>query len=72
MKNQIELALEVETFNRDHPVGSQVKIERNGKHEMVTVKSEATILGGHSAVAWFNEISGCFAIDKVVKNFGKI
>ena len=31
----------------------------------VTVDSEATVLGGHSAVGWFKEISGCYQLDRV-------
>ena len=65
-KSQKQLELEVENFNLKFKVGDKVKLEVDGGEiKEVTVKHEATILGGHSAMGWFNEISGCYQLDRV-------
>ena len=66
MKSQAQLSLQVYNFNKQYSVGDRVKVEMdNGEVKVCTVKSEATILGGHSAVGWFEEISGCYSLDRV-------
>jgi len=65
-KTQAQLSMMVYNFNKQYSVGDRVKIEMdNGEIKVVTVASEATILGGHSAVGWFNEISGCYSLERV-------
>lgn len=66
MKTEAQLESQVHSFNKSILVGGRVKLEMpNGEIKVVTVKSPATVLGGHSAVGWFNEISGCYSLDKV-------
>jgi len=48
-------------------VGSNVILRKdNGDHVDTTVANEAYILGGHTAVAHFNGVSGCYGINRVV------
>lgn len=66
-KTQRELELEVENFNLKHKVGDKVLLKNDaGEVNTVTVKSPATILGGHTAVGWFKEISGCYLLERVI------
>jgi len=63
-KSQKQLQKIVDNFNTAHPVGAKcIIILDSGQAKEVTVRSEATILGGHSAVGWFNEISGAYYIE---------
>lgn len=65
-KTQQHLNLEVENFNLKYKVGDKVNLlTDSGDIQEVTVKHPATILGGHSAVGWFKEISGCYQLDRV-------
>ncbi len=65
-KTQKQLELEVENFNLKYKVGDKLKLERDsGEIQDVTVKFPATVMGGHSAVGWFEEISGCYMLDRV-------
>ena len=66
-KSQRQLELEVENFNLKHKVGDKVQLRLDkGEVKEVTVRHEATIVGGHSSVAWFEEVSGSYQIDRVV------
>lgn len=61
------LQREIDQFNSAYPVGSPVNVQMDsGDVKNCTVSSPATILGGHSAVGWFNEISGCYSLDRVI------
>ncbi len=65
-KSQKQLELEVENFNLKYKVGDKVLLQTDsGEIKEVTVKSEASIMGGHSSVGWFEEISGCYQLDRV-------
>lgn len=65
-KSQKQLQKIVDDFNRAYPVGSEVDVKLDsGKLIHTRVTHEGTILGGHSAVAWFNNISGCYSLDRV-------
>jgi len=66
--SQRELEDQVEYFNGKYPVGSKLKLKKDfGGVIEVTVSNKATILGGHSAVGWFEEISGCYSLDSIVE-----
>ena len=53
----------VQKFNRQFPVGTAVML-RKGTVEIATVvRAEAEVLGGHSAVGWFEGVSGCYSIE---------
>ncbi len=65
-KSRKQLALEVENFNLKYKTGDKVKLELDsGGIKEVTVKYPASILGGHSSVGWFNEVDGCYQLDRV-------
>lgn len=65
-KSLAKLQKEVDDFNLAYPVGSEVDVKLDsGKLIHTKVTNEATILGGHSAVGWFNDISGCYSLDRV-------
>lgn len=67
-KSQKQLDLEVENFNLKHKVGDKVKLlTDDGQTQEVTVRYPASILGGHSSVGWFEEISGCYQLDRVIQ-----
>lgn len=58
--------LEVENWNLKHPVGKKVKVELdNGSWIETTTNAPASMLGGHTAVAWLNGISGCYRLSRV-------
>lgn len=62
------LESEIQDFNKKYAVGDKVKVKfDNGEMKEVTVSHAATILGGHSAVGWFEEISGCYMLSRVQK-----
>ncbi len=65
-----KLQEQVDRFNATYAVGCKVDLTMDsGEKKPVTIANKATILGGHSAVGWFDEISGCYALDRV--NDGK-
>ena len=57
----------VNQFNRTYDIGDKVKIRFTPSViEECTVKSPASILGGHSGVVWLKEVASCYSIDSVV------
>ena len=53
-------------FNEKYPVGTEVLLKRDfGPVIKIRVQHEAYVLSGHSAVAFFEGISGCYAISSV-------
>lgn len=65
-KTQDQLQKQIDNFNQKYKVSDKVKIEKdNGNIEIVTVKHEATIMGGHTAVGWFEQISGAYLLERV-------
>jgi len=66
-KSIAKLQQQVADFNEKVKPGDTVKMRRDTSSpwENVTVRHPATILGGHSAVAWFNEVRGCYSLDFV-------
>lgn len=61
-----ELQKQVDQFNSTYGIGCRVYLKQgDGKVIPVTIKSQASILGGHTAVAWFNEVASCYSIDSV-------
>ena len=53
----------VDDFNRLFPVGTEVMLRKDTETIRTTVTHPAEILGGHSAVGWFDGVRGCYAID---------
>ncbi len=67
MKTLTQLESQINAFNDLFQIGDYVEVKRdNGSVEIWTVKYPATILGGHTAVGWFNEIYGCYDLDRVI------
>lgn len=65
---QRELEDQVNYFNGRYPVGSKLKLKKDsGQIIDVTVRHVATILSGHSAVGWFEEVSGCYSLDSIIE-----
>lgn len=56
----------VREWNEKHGVGQGVIVQRDdGTATRTTTRSEAQVLGGHTAVIWLEGIAGCFALDRV-------
>ena len=65
-KSLATLQKEVDAFNANFKPGDKVKLKTDeGTIIEVTVRFPASIMGGHSAVGWFEEISGCYMLDRV-------
>lgn len=57
----------VEKFNREFPTGSKVLLRKDTEEIETTVERPAIVMGLHSAVAWFEGVSGCYSIDGRVR-----
>lgn len=61
------LEAEVKAFNEKHKVGDSVTLLLDsGQIKSTRIKHEATILGGHTAVGWFEGVSGCYSLRNVM------
>ena len=57
----------VDEFNATFPVGGWVVLRTDSDKEVLTkVKHAAYILSGHTPVAFFENVSGCYCIEKRV------
>lgn len=57
----------VDEFNAKYSVGDKVKLRKDDESiQEVTVRYPASIMGGHSAVGWFDEISGSYCLQRVI------
>lgn len=71
--NLKKLQKEVDTFNAKCPVGSKVIVTKDlGEEVHTTVTHEATILGGHTAVGWFDGIVGCYLLSRARSDVGSV
>lgn len=57
-------------FNKQHPVGTRVRYWKGPRQDHppcgeTTTASEASVLGGHTAVIWLDGVSGCIALTHV-------
>lgn len=55
-------------WNKTFPVGTRVRYwtgVREGVGKVSTTKTEADLLGGHTAVVWIEGESGCVALSHV-------
>lgn len=54
----------VEAFNASHSIGDEMEYRSHPEAEPRTVylATEASLLSGHTAVAWVDGVSGCVAI----------
>lgn len=53
----------VKDFNERFPVGSRVILRKDTGDFATEVRGAAFILGGHSAVAFFANVRGCYSIE---------
>ena len=62
-----QLQKECDDFNAKYPVGTSILLKKDFVDEPVktTVRHAAYVLSGHSAVAFFEGISGCYLISCV-------
>lgn len=62
-----KLQHDCDEFNKKYPVGTPVFLKKDFVDEPVKtkVRGKAFILSGHSAVAFFEGISGCYLISHV-------
>lgn len=69
-KSPKQLQKAIDDFNAKYKVGDDVKVKLDTKETIVAkVEYPATILGGHTAVGWFQhpDISGCYSLSAVVQ-----
>lgn len=61
------LQKQCDAFNKKYPVGTKLKLKKDFIDEPVDteVTSEAFVLSGHTPVAFFKGISGCYDINFV-------
>ena len=60
---QSDLQRLVDDFNTRYPVGSQVILRTDSGERDTRVIHAAEVMGGHSAVAWFDGIRGAYSIE---------
>jgi hypothetical protein len=63
-----KLEAAVAKFNELNPVGTAVRFwpgPKQGEGLTGTISDPATVLGGHTAVAWIDGARGCIAISHV-------
>ena len=53
----------VDRFNRDFPVGSKVILRKDSGEVQTVVREPGQLLNNHSAVAWFEGVSGAYSIE---------
>lgn len=62
-KNQLKL---VAGWNKKYPEGTEVIVKKDNGAEIKTkTRSEAWLLGGHTAVILLEGISGCYALERI-------
>jgi hypothetical protein len=62
-KSAAKLQAIVDDFNRSYPIGTEVLLRKNGGDLITRVWAKAIVLQGHSAVAWFEGVSGAYSIE---------
>jgi hypothetical protein len=58
-KKRAKLQQAVDEFNARFPVGTALILQKDAGPIETIVRAAAQVLGGHSAVAWFDGVSGC-------------
>jgi hypothetical protein len=62
-KSKSDLRKLVDRFNVSFPIGTPVILRRDSGELETVVRGSAEVLQGHSAVAWFQGISGAYSIE---------
>ncbi len=60
------LQKQIDKFNAKFSVGDIVVVKTDSGLKHCKLFTPANILGGHSAVAWFEGISGCYSIEGMI------
>lgn len=62
--NVAKLQAECDVFNEKYPVGTLIRLKKDFVDEPIItkVKHPAYVMCGHSAVAFFEGVSGCYEI----------
>ena len=60
-----ELQKQVDDFNKNYPIGTPVRLVDTASNIETKVKTEAQIMARHTAVAWFEGVSGCWDVTYV-------
>lgn len=64
--NPMKQAKMVKDWNATYPVGTAVKVRMDdGTIKDSKTIAEASLLGGHTAVAWLEGFRGCFDLERV-------
>ena len=53
----------VDDFNQQYQIGAAVRLRKDKETVTTKVRGKAVVLEGHSAVAWFEGIPGCYSIE---------
>lgn len=62
----------VDDWNHKYNIGQKVVVTMDDGTKFQTVtRSEAALLGGHTAVIWLEGIPGCYLLDRVVPDTSK-
>ena len=65
-KSLAQLTKQCERWNRKHPIGTAVCLQRDDGTIFTTrTRAEADVLSGHTAVIWVEGITGCYLLDRV-------
>ena len=60
-----KLQAQCDAWNKEHPVGIAVILTDDFQEKRLTnTKSEAEVLGGHTAVVW-TELKGCYLLERI-------
>lgn len=66
-KTLAQLQKEVDAFNSKYKVGDVVKLKTDGSGiQDATIRHQATIMGGHSAMGWFEKY-GSYLLSHVIE-----
>ena len=67
MKRPTEKELQklVDGFNASYPVGTPCILRKDGGEVETEVREPAYVMGGHSAVAFFKGVGGCYSIENI-------
>jgi hypothetical protein len=66
-KTEKQQQLLVDVFNRTFPVGTKVYLRKDSGEVPTEVNAPAQLMPGPIAVAWFDGVAGCYAIEGRVR-----
>jgi hypothetical protein len=63
IKKKALLDAVVQRFNQRFPVGATLRLRRDSGWTTTRVRAPAEVLEGHTAVGWFEGVTGCYSIE---------